>query len=390
MVGSGRGGRIKVVHVVWRLSTGGGIPQVSRQILAGLDPERFECHAVTARPAAEEDELHLLGPNVTVHPLDYTGPPNKVEELRIPLRYAAAVRRIRPDVIHAHSGTARHALPAALAVPSAGRVIEVHEPLKGGLHSEWTNRIERRLITKARFRPFAHSSDVRDATAALLGIPRARVPLVPLGVEPHVPDIAARARLRGELGVAPNTRLVVGVGRSGQKNIPLFVEVAAQVLTSLGDAGPAVAFAIVGNQGPEIRALIEELGVAKRVHLVPPLPRLQDAFDAADLFLSTSNYEGFGIAVAEAMCAGVPVVGTAVGGVNDVVENGVTGRLVRKGDRDALAAAVRELVVDEDTRTIMGEAARERAMANFTRRNMIDGFAEVYEAAANERVGVGR
>ncbi|NUU20053.1 MAG: glycosyltransferase family 4 protein [Streptomycetaceae bacterium] len=382
--------RIRVVHVVWRLSTGGGIPQVSRQILAGLDPERFECHAVTARPAADEDELHLLGPNVTIHPLDYTGPPNKVEEVRIPLRYAAAVRKLRPDVIHAHSGTARHALPAALAVPSAGRVLEVHEPLKGGLHSEWTNRIERQMVTRARFRPFAHSSDVRDATAALLGLRRAAVPLVPLGVEPHVADPAARERLRGELGLAPSTRLVVGVGRSGQKNIPLFVRVAASVLASLGDAGPAVAFAVVGRQDPEIPRLIDELGIGKRIRLIPPLDRLQDAFDAGDLFLSTSDYEGFGIAVAEAMCAGLPVVGTAVGGVNDVVEDGVTGRLVGKGDCDALAAAVRELLADDALRATMGAAARERALASFTRQKMVEGFAAVYERAVAERVRGGR
>ncbi|MEU8136770.1 glycosyltransferase family 4 protein [Streptodolium elevatio] len=389
-MGRRMGRRIRVVHVVWRLSTGGGIPQVSRQILAGLDPDRFECHAVTARPAAAEDELHLLGPNVTVHPLGYTGPPNKVEEVRIPLRYAAAVRKLRPDVIHAHSGTARHALPAALAVPSAGRVMEVHEPLRGGLHSEWTNRIELNMISRARFRPFAHSSDVRDATAALLGVPRATIPLVPLGVEPHVPDPEARARVRAELGLAPNTRLVVGVGRSAQKNIPLFVRVAARVLECLGDTGPAVAFAVIGHQDPEVPDLIEKLGVGKRVRLVPPLPRLQHAFDAGDIFLSTSDYEGFGIAVAEAMCAGLPVVGTGVGGVNDVVEDGVTGRLVRKGDCDALADAVRELVSDDDLRTTMGAAARERAMARFTRPTMIEGFAEMYEKAAAERVGSGR
>lgn len=382
--------RIRVVHVVWRLSTGGGIPQVSRQVLAGLDPERFECHAVTARPAAEEDELHLLGPNVTVHPLDYTGPANKVEEVRIPLRYAAEVRRLRPDVIHAHSGTARHALPAALAVPSAARVLEVHEPLRGGLHSEWTNRIERSLVAKARFRPFAHSSDVRDSTAALLGIPRAEVPLVPLGVEPHVPDADARARLRAELGLAPSTRLVVGVGRAAQKNIPLFVRVAAAVLAALGDSGPAVAFAVVGRQDPEVPELVSELGIGKRLHLVPPLPRLQDAFDAGDIFLSTSDYEGFGIAVAEAMCAGLPVVGTAVGGVRDLVEDGVTGRLTRKGDEAALAAAVRELVADDELRTRLGAAARERAFARYTRDKMIEGFADVYASAVRDRVRGGR
>ncbi|WP_436791330.1 glycosyltransferase family 4 protein [Yinghuangia sp. YIM S10712] len=381
--------RIRVVHVVWRLSTGGGIPRVSRQVLAGLDPSRFDCHAVTARPAVEEDELHLLGPNVTVHPLDYAGPPDKVQEFRIPLRYAAVVRKLRPDVIHAHSGTARHALPAALAVPSAGRVMEVHEPLTGGLHSEWTNRIERSMITRSRFRPFAHSSHVRDSTAALLGLRRAAVPLVPLGVEPHVPDPTARARLRAELGLAPDARLVVGVGRSGQKNIPLFFRVAAAVLGTVGKTG--VAFALVGRQRPEIAELVDELGIGEHVHLVPPLARLQDAFDAGDLFLSTSDYEGFGIAVAEAMCAGLPVVGTAVGGVNDVVDNGVTGRLVAKGDRDGLAAAVSELVTDDGLRTAMGTAARERALARFTRQKMIDGFADVYEkAAAAARVGVGR
>ncbi|MGC0417669.1 glycosyltransferase family 4 protein [Embleya sp. AB8] len=374
--------RIRLVHVVWRLSVGGGIPQVSRQVLAGLDPARFDCHAIIARPAWEEDELGELGPNVTVHSLDHEGPTRPPDEIRLGVRIAARVRALRPHVLHAHSGTARLSLPAALGSPRLPRVLEVHEPLKDGLHSRLTNGIEVGMVKAAGFRPFAHSTQVRDATAAIVGWRPSRIPLVPLGVPAHEPDPAAGAALRAELGIAPETLVVVGVGRAAQKNIPLMVRVGADVVRELGDAGPPVVFLIIGRQEPEIQALIDELGVGRQVRVIAPLPRLSDAFDAADLFLSTSHYEGFGLAVAEAMMAGVPVVGTAVGGVTDVVADGVTGRLLRAGDRGGLVAACRELLTDRALRARMGATSRERVLARFTRRHMLDGFAEIYERAA--------
>lgn len=377
--------RIRLVHVVWRLSVGGGIPQVSRQVLAGLDPERFDCHAIIARPAWEEDELGELGPNVTVHSLDHEGPTRPPDEIRLGVRIAHRVRELRPDVLHAHSGTARLSLPAALGSPGLPRVLEVHEPLKDGLHSRLTNGIEVAMVKAAGFRPFAHSTHVRDATAAIVGWRPERIPLVPLGVPVHQPDPAAGVALRAELGIPAEALVVVGVGRAPQKNIPLMVRVAADVVRKLGDAGPPVVFLVIGRQGPQVPALIEELGVGKQVRVVPPLARLSDAFDAADLFLSTSHYEGFGLAVAEAMMAGVPVVGTAVGGVTDVVADGVTGRLLRAGDRGGLVMACRELLTDDALRARMGAASRERVLARFTRQHMLDGFAQVYERAALRR-----
>ncbi|MET7303334.1 glycosyltransferase family 4 protein [Embleya sp. NPDC005575] len=377
--------RIRLVHVVWRLSVGGGIPQVSRQVLAGLDPERFDCHAIIARPAWEEDRLDELGPNLTVHALDHEGPARPRDEIRLGLRIASRVRELRPDVLHAHSGTARLSLPSALGSPGTPRVLEVHEPLKDGLHSRLTNGIEVGMVKAAGFRPFAHSTHVRDATAAIVGWRPERIPLVPLGVPVHVPDPAAGLALRAELGIPREALVVVGVGRATQKNIPLMVRVGADVVRKLGDAGPPVVFLVIGRQEPEIPALIQELGVGKHVRVVPPLARLSDAFDAADLFLSTSHYEGFGLAVAEAMMAGVPVVGTAVGGVTDVVADGVTGRLLRAGDRGGLVMACRELLTNNALRTQMGAASRERALARFTRQHMLDGFAQVYERAALRR-----
>nr|WP_272923761.1 glycosyltransferase family 4 protein [Streptomyces sp. SID3343] len=364
------------------MSVGGGIPQVSRQVLAGLDPARFDCHAITARPALAEDELGELGPHVTVHPLDHVGPTRPRDEVRLGVRIAGLVRELRPDVLHAHSGTARLSLPAALGSPRMPRVLEVHEPLKDGLHSKLTNGIEVAMVRAAGFRPFAHSTHVRDATADIVGWRPGRIPLVPLGVPVHIPDPDAGRALRAELGISAETLVVVGVGRATQKNIPLMVRVGADVVRKLGDTGPPVVFLIVGRQDPQIPALIEELGVGRHVRVVPPLPRLTDAFDAADLFLSTSHYEGFGLAVAEAMVAGIPVVGTAVGGVTDVVADGVTGRLVRAGDRPGLVAACRELLTNHALRARMGVAARERVLARFTRGHMIAGFAQVYERAA--------
>ncbi|MCF2529752.1 glycosyltransferase family 4 protein [Yinghuangia soli] len=366
--GSSPAGRIKVVHVVGRpgrsgRGDGGFAPMSSRQVLADLDPARFACHVVTAHP----------------------------------VQSAAEVRKLRPDVLHVHSGSAGQALPAALAAPGAARVLELHEPPQSSAPAAGRpgdalpyGRLLRTLVTRGRFRPFAHSGGVRDAAAAVLGIPRAAIPLLPVGVDVPAPDAASRARLRTSLGVAPNTRLVIGVQRSGEPDFAAFVGVAAKVLAVLGDAGPAVAFAVVGRPDGWLRAMIEEAGIGKRVRIVPPLTRPQDIFDAGDIFLSTGARQGFGSVVAEAMCAGLAVAGPARGGLSDVLEDGVTGRAVRPGDLDALAFAVRELVADDDLRAMLGYAARQHAQARLTRARMVEAYADLYTAAARGPVGTAR
>jgi len=99
---------------------------------------------------------------------------------------------------------------------------------------------------------------------------------------------------------------------------------------------------------------------------------------ASDVFLSTSRYEGFGMAILEAMAAGIPVVATDVGAVSELVEDGVTGWLAAPDDRQSLAILVSRLLEDPNTRTRLGLAGRRAAADRFSLARMVTGYADLY------------
>src|SRR5208283_3994648 len=93
---------------------------------------------------------------------------------------------------------------------------------------------------------------------------------------------------------------------------------------------------------------------------------IEDYLQAADLALITSDSESFCLSILEAMCFGCPSVATRVGGIPEVVEDGVSGVLVPPDDAAALARAVETLIANPAHRTVLGEAARRRAREHFS------------------------
>lgn len=137
-----------------------------------------------------------------------------------------------------------------------------------------------------------------------------------------------------------------------------------------------------------LRALAESCGVADRVHLVGAVPREEMGrwYRSADLLVAAPWYEPFGLTPLEAMACGVPVVGTAVGGIRDTVVDGTTGDLVPARDPQALATAIQRLLDDRIRRFRYATAARERVRSHYSWAVTAERLAEVYgEVAAVRR-----
>ncbi len=126
--------------------------------------------------------------------------------------------------------------------------------------------------------------------------------------------------------------------------------------------------------------LARDKRVAERVRFIDFVPYdvLVDAYGAADVYILPSDYEAFGIVLLEAMAAKVPVVASRVGGVPDVVEDGVTGRLYPYGDLDALREAVDGLLRDPAEGARMGERGRNRVAEHFTWDSVVDRLLGLY------------
>lgn len=138
---------------------------------------------------------------------------------------------------------------------------------------------------------------------------------------------------------------------------------------------------IMIGDGPDAglaRQLAEDLGVLDRVTFTGVLDGVADLLRAANLLLLPSQTESFGLVALEAMASGVPVVASNVGGLPEVIEDGVTGYLAPLGDVDKMAEYAVQILSDCGTCRVFSRAARERALRRFDYRDIIPQYENVY------------
>lgn len=143
---------------------------------------------------------------------------------------------------------------------------------------------------------------------------------------------------------------------------------------------------MVGDGPERSRAfeLAQQLGVIGRVHFLGSFPDVQNVLGIADLFLLPSSNESFGLAALEAMSCEVPVVASRAGGIPEVVDDGVTGRLAAVGDVDGMAHAALEILRHADTYRQMSKAARQVALERFHPKLIIPQYLEAYRTLIAE------
>jgi glycosyltransferase involved in cell wall biosynthesis len=180
--------------------------------------------------------------------------------------------------------------------------------------------------------------------------------------------------LRVILRIPPHARIIGSAGRLvEQKRFDRLLRVTAML--------PDDVHCMIAGRGHherELRALAEELGIARRVHLIGFRDDLRSLHDALDLYLVTSNREGMSNAMLEAMAAGVPVVSTPVSGAHEALEplaDGTRPGIVTRDAEDApIAEAARAVLSDDALRSRMAAAARARVEERFTWERMVDGW----------------
>jgi phosphatidyl-myo-inositol dimannoside synthase len=163
-----------------------------------------------------------------------------------------------------------------------------------------------------------------------------------------------------------------------RKGIRFLVEAVAQ----LKPRYPELKLVLAGDgfERPALVQLAEELGIIDDVTFLGWVPNvaLPDYYRAAAVSVIPSLEEGFGIPAAEAMGCQVPVVASDAGGLPEVVEHGVTGLVVPRGDSPALAEAIGSLLADPERRRQMGLAGRERALRLFDWDRTAEQFEQLY------------
>jgi len=192
-----------------------------------------------------------------------------------------------------------------------------------------------------------------------------------------------RSRVRQELSLAEDTPVYICVGRlEYQKGQHKLLEAFDLVLRRQ----PQAVLLLVG-EGSARPALEQQTAQLSRKENVRFLGKRSDVpalLNAADVFVSAAIYEGFGIALAEAMALGVPVISPRVGGIPEFIENNVTGVLTQPGDWEALAQQMLELHNDEPRRRRLAKAACRYIETNFHISRMVEAYEEIYRHILQE------
>jgi glycosyltransferase involved in cell wall biosynthesis len=154
-----------------------------------------------------------------------------------------------------------------------------------------------------------------------------------------------------------------------------------EAFAAIAGEPPNARLVIVG-EGPEmvpLETLATELGVGDRVTLTGYDPNVPATLKRFDLYVHSATDEPFGIAILEAMAAGKFVIATSVDGVPEIVQNGITGRLIPSQDADMMAAAIQETGKDLDEVRQSAETARRRVVDKFDISRTAAGYAAIYK-----------
>jgi glycosyltransferase involved in cell wall biosynthesis len=144
---------------------------------------------------------------------------------------------------------------------------------------------------------------------------------------------------------------------------------------------------IIAGAGPLKAALLaqaRQAGIASRVEFIGHYPDLPALFGDADVFVSSSRWEGCPMVILEAMAAGAPIVATAAGGVPELVENGTSGLVVPTENPRALADALSCLLTQRELAAQFGRAAQERCQVEFRAHDKATALGAIYQAVLNQ------
>jgi glycosyltransferase involved in cell wall biosynthesis len=223
----------------------------------------------------------------------------------------------------------------------------------------------------------------REALAA--GVARERVHYLPNPVDcdrfaPALGD--TRQAIRLSLGLADDTVVGVFVGRLSRE------KGAVELIRAWAQAKPNARLVVIGppmtdhpwDVSAEARALADQSGLGSAITFLggQPAPKVAEWLSIADFAIQPSHFEAMGLAAAEEMASGLPVIASDTGGFRDFVKPEETGLLVPVKDVPALAGAIERMVTDSALRVRMGVSARRRA-ESFDERVVLERFAELID-----------
>jgi glycosyltransferase involved in cell wall biosynthesis len=381
---------IRVLRVIARLNMGGPAIHVAN-LAAGLETRGYHTTLVAGTLARGEDSMSFvaerLGVSIVSLP-ELQREVSVVDDARSVRRVAELIRRTQPHILHSH--TAKAGAIARAAVMLAGdtrpRVVlhtfhgHVLKGYFGPGRTAFFRHVERTLAQTSDAL-VAVSPEVRDDLIAFGIAPREKFVVLRLGIplDERLGDATADVDYRRAYGIGRHAFVVGWVGRmTAVKDTGAVLRTVA----SLRDRGVDAVACLVGD-GPDrepLEQLAHDLGIARSCYFVGYQADVAGLYRLFDAFFLPSVNEGTPVSAIEALAAETPVVANRVGGVPDVVRDGLDGFLVEPGDVDGAAERLATLAADAGLRRELGESGSARVRERYGVGRLVDDVDRLYRS----------
>jgi glycosyltransferase involved in cell wall biosynthesis len=378
------GGAITILHGVLSLDVGG----LERLVIGLIRVAQRAGHRVNVlcveRPGQLATEAEAAGAAVLCLRKPWGRHPEFIDKA------GQHLRELRPDVVHTHQiGAAWYLGPAAraLGIP----VLHTEHGNQFARGHGWRKTVAARLLYRraASFvgRFCCVSADIASAVTRWRTIPRAKVEVIPNGIETDASgDLPSPDQVRQSLGIPLGAPVVGTIGRLNEvKRQDLLIRAVAELRTTF----PDIWLVLVGD-GPEranLERLAAERGMADRVRFTGYQSCPEQFLRMMSVFALTSRSEGFPVSLLEAWAASVPVVCSAVGGIPALIAHGRNGLVFPAGDHEALVAALAGVLGDRESARRFGSAGRRTLFERYSLARVADEYERRYLELLSSQAG---
>lgn len=356
------------------------------ETVARIDKSRFNALIGVLTRDADRENAYIEAAVARKIPVQAISAAHQFD-LRIIFRIAQIVRERKIHIISSHEYKSDIiAFLVSKLVPVA-IITTAHGWIRNSRKSRVYIGIQKRLFP--RFDKVIAVSPKIEREVLAAGVRRENVELIfnAIVAENYRPEDQVRGTFRARYAIPENAVLIGNVGRlSPEKGQGDFLDAAAVVIREVPDAH----FALIGD-GPTrelLQAKAKVLGLERQVTFTGHLTDVRPAFRDMDLFALTSHTEGFPNVILESLCMGTPVVATDVGGVAEIVEDGVTGRLVAPHDVSGIALAIVRMLKNRSDALAMMERGRRLVFERYHFDRRVERIQTLYTEVFNGRYGI--
>ncbi len=268
------------------------------------------------------------------------------------------------DVIHAHDwlvANAAKTLKHAYDIPLVSTIHATESGRNSGIHDETQRYINDTewMLTYESTEVIVNSNFMKGHIQGLFGLPFDKINVIPNGINlTNFNGVERDYEFRRQYAL-DNEKIILYMGRLVyEKGIQNLIAAMPKILENYNDAKLIIAGK--GGMLDELKAQVESMGIANKVYFTGYLDakQVQKMYKCADVAVFPSTYEPFGIVALEAMLAGVPTVVSDVGGLNEIVEHGVTGMKSYAGNSNSIADSILALLYDHALATTVSKNAK--------------------------------